>query len=111
MFPSGWKLFTLEDKPFQLCYWADLRSSRRIQLSSQPDFSQLQEQIMNLFLNIVTAVSIGMLVGTEFAVSAFINPILRKLDDQLQAQAIRLFAKNEGIIIGPVYKIHSRFGA
>ena len=61
--------------------------------------SQLQEQIMNLFLNIVTAVSIGMLVGTEFAVSAFINPILRKLDDQLQAQAIRLFAKRLGFVM------------
>ncbi len=51
---------------------------------------------MILFLNIVTTVCIGLLIGTEFAVSAFINPILNKLDDRTQAQATRLFGKKLG---------------
>lgn len=51
---------------------------------------------MILFLNIVTTVCVGLLIGTEFAVSAFINPVLRKLDDKAQAHAIRLFAKKLG---------------
>ncbi len=45
-----------------------------------------------LILNVVTVLCVGLLIGTEFAVSAFINPILRKLDDGAQAQAISLFA-------------------
>jgi len=48
---------------------------------------------MMIVLDIVTAVCIGLLIGTEFAVSVFINPILRKLDDRAQAHAIRLFAR------------------
>ncbi len=51
---------------------------------------------MILVLNIVTTLCIGLLIGTEFAVSAFINPILRKLDSRAQAQAIRLFARRLG---------------
>jgi hypothetical protein len=51
---------------------------------------------MILFLNIVTTVCIGLLIGTEFSVSAFINPILNKLDDHAQAQATRLFGKRLG---------------
>ncbi len=48
------------------------------------------------FLNIVTTLCIGLLIGTEFAVSAFINPVLRKLDDAAQSAAIRLFARRLG---------------
>jgi uncharacterized membrane protein len=51
---------------------------------------------MMLALNIVTILCIGLLIGTEFAVAVFINPILRKLDDRAQANAIRLFAKRLG---------------
>ncbi|HEY3770992.1 MAG TPA: DUF1772 domain-containing protein [Candidatus Angelobacter sp.] len=51
---------------------------------------------MMLALNVVTTLCIGLLIGTEFAVSAFINPILRKLDSRAQASAIRLFAKRLG---------------
>lgn len=51
---------------------------------------------MILVLNIVTTVCIGLLTGTELAVSAFINPILHKLDNRAQAQAIRLFARRFG---------------
>ncbi len=51
---------------------------------------------MILVLNVVTTLCIGLLIGTEFAVSVFINPILRKLDNRAQAQAIRLFARRLG---------------
>jgi uncharacterized membrane protein len=51
---------------------------------------------MIIFLDIVTTICIGLLIGTELAVSVFINPTLRKLDDHAQAQAIRLFARRLG---------------
>lgn len=51
---------------------------------------------MTSFLSIAAVVSIGPMVGVEFAVSAFINPILRKLDDEPRAQAIVLFARKLG---------------
>jgi uncharacterized membrane protein len=43
-------------------------------------------------LNLVTILSLGMLVGTEFTVSAFINPVLYTLDPEARAASIRLFA-------------------
>jgi|SRR5579871_768358 len=48
------------------------------------------------FLDIAVTVCIGLLIGTEFAVSAFINPIVWKLDDRAQATAIHLFAERLG---------------
>lgn len=51
---------------------------------------------MTVFLYIATTICIGLLIGTEFAVSVFINPILRKLDDRSQAKAISLFAARLG---------------
>ncbi|MBT9333181.1 DUF1772 domain-containing protein [Paracidobacterium acidisoli] len=47
-------------------------------------------------LNIATIVSIGLLTGTEFAVSAFINPVLWQMEDRSQARAVSLFAKKLG---------------
>jgi uncharacterized membrane protein len=47
-------------------------------------------------LNLVTILSIGLLIGTELAVSAFINPVLAQLGDQAAAHATRLFAKRLG---------------
>jgi hypothetical protein len=52
-----------------------------------------------MVLDIVTTVCIGLLIGTEFAVSAFINPILRKLNDGAQAQAIAMFAQRLGFVM------------
>lgn len=49
-----------------------------------------------LFLDLVTMVSVGLLIGTEFSVSVFINPILLKLEDRVQASAIGLFASRLG---------------
>lgn len=51
---------------------------------------------MTTLLFIVTTVCIGLLIGTEFAVSAFINPVLRKLEDRAQASAISQFAARLG---------------
>jgi uncharacterized membrane protein len=48
------------------------------------------------FLDIVTVVSLGLLIGTEFAVSAFVNPVLWKLEDRMQARAVNLFAVRFG---------------
>jgi uncharacterized membrane protein len=47
---------------------------------------------VRVILDIVTAVCIGLLIGVEFSVSAFINPILHKLDEREELRAIRLFA-------------------
>jgi uncharacterized membrane protein len=52
-----------------------------------------------LILNITTIVCIGLMVGVEFAVSAFINPVLWKLESGTQMQAIRLFAKKLGFVM------------
>ena len=54
---------------------------------------------MILFLSVVTILSIGLMVGTEFAVWAFINPILEKLDEQARAHAVRLFAAKLGKVM------------
>ena len=54
---------------------------------------------MNLILGIVTSMSIGLMIGTEFSVSAFVNPVLEKLDNSAQAQATRLFARKLGTVM------------
>ncbi|HEX3985655.1 MAG TPA: DUF1772 domain-containing protein [Acidobacteriaceae bacterium] len=49
-----------------------------------------------MILNILTTLSLGLLIGTEFAVAAFINPILRRLDDRAQLTLIQPFAARLG---------------
>src|SRR5215471_9677357 len=51
---------------------------------------------MEQFLDIVTIVCIGLMIGVEFAVSAVIGPVLGKLEGSARAQATRLFAKTLG---------------
>jgi uncharacterized membrane protein len=51
---------------------------------------------LDIVLDIVTTVSIGLLIGTEFAVSAFVNPVLERLDTGARMKAISLFAKRFG---------------
>jgi hypothetical protein len=51
---------------------------------------------METSLNLVTTICLGLLIGTELAVSAFINPVLAQLGDKAEAQATRLFAKRLG---------------
>lgn len=48
------------------------------------------------FLNIATTLCIGLLIGTELAVSVFLNPVLWQLDHSAQARAIQLFARRLG---------------
>lgn len=50
---------------------------------------------MNL-LDVATALCIGLLTGAEFAISAFVNPVVWKLDDRAQWQAIRLLGRRLG---------------
>jgi uncharacterized membrane protein len=49
-----------------------------------------------IFLDIATTVCIGLLIGTEFSVSVFVNPILERLDTGTRMKAISLFAKRLG---------------
>ncbi|MDW5266354.1 MULTISPECIES: DUF1772 domain-containing protein [Acidobacteriaceae] len=51
---------------------------------------------MTSFLYIATTICIGLLIGTEFAVSVFINPVLQKLEDRAHAKAVSLFAARLG---------------
>jgi uncharacterized membrane protein len=51
---------------------------------------------MITILNVTTIVCVGLLIGTEFAVSVFINPVLGQLESSAQAAAIRLFARKLG---------------
>ena len=60
---------------------------------------------MNL-LNIGTILCIGLLIGAELAVSAFINPVVWKLDLAAQAIAFRLFGRRLGRAM-PVWYIAS----
>ena len=50
-------------------------------------------------LDIVTIVSAGMLIGVEFTISAFVNPILGRLDRRAEAEATRLFAQVLGRVM------------
>ena len=50
-------------------------------------------------LYVTTVVCIGLMIGTEFAVSAFINPVLWKLEHQAQTQAIRMFGAKLGLVM------------
>jgi uncharacterized membrane protein len=47
-------------------------------------------------LDILTILSVGFMIGTEFAVSAFVNPILGQLDAKTETAATRLFARKLG---------------
>ena len=50
-------------------------------------------------LDILTIASLGLLVGTELSVSAFVNPLVWKLEDRAQAGAIALFAARLGTVM------------
>jgi uncharacterized membrane protein len=52
-----------------------------------------------LILNVTTIVCIGLMIGVEFAVSAFINPVLSKLDNGARMHATRLFAAKLGFVM------------
>jgi uncharacterized membrane protein len=54
---------------------------------------------MEPILDIVTTFCVGLMIGTEFAVSAFVNPILEQLGNSAQAHATRLFARKLGAVM------------
>ena len=47
-------------------------------------------------LNIITITSAGLMVGNELAVSAFVNPALRRLESGPQARALSVLARSLG---------------
>ena len=47
-------------------------------------------------LNIITITSAGLMTGNELAVSAFMNPALRRLESGPQAQALSILARSLG---------------
>ena len=49
-----------------------------------------------IYLDVVTTMSVGLLIGAELTVSVFINPILERLDSGLRMRTISLFAKRLG---------------
>ena len=59
-----------------------------------------------LVLDIVAILSLGLMIGVEFAVSAFINPTMRKLDEEPQAKALSLFAALLGFVMPFWYSIN-----
>ncbi|HEY9126215.1 MAG TPA: DUF1772 domain-containing protein [Acidobacteriaceae bacterium] len=50
-------------------------------------------------LDIVTILGVGMLIGVEFSVSAFVNPILGSLEGGIGAEAARVFARVLGRVM------------
>jgi uncharacterized membrane protein len=52
-----------------------------------------------LILNVATIVCVSLMIGVEFAVSAFINPVLWKLESGVQMHVIRLFAVKLGFVM------------
>jgi hypothetical protein len=47
---------------------------------------------MMLFLDVLTILCTGLMIGNELAVSLFINPVIWQLEDRSQAKALGLFA-------------------
>jgi uncharacterized membrane protein len=51
---------------------------------------------MQLFLDLATILCAGLMVGVELSVSAFINPVVNRLEPRAEAEAARLFARRLG---------------
>jgi hypothetical protein len=52
-----------------------------------------------LFLDILTILCAGLMIGNELAVSLFVNPVIWKLEDRSQAKALSLFAGTVGKVM------------
>jgi uncharacterized membrane protein len=46
--------------------------------------------------HVLTILSLGLLIGVEFAVSIFINPVLARLDERTRSQTVQMFATRLG---------------
>jgi len=51
---------------------------------------------MTTYLDILTTLCVGLLIGNEISVWVFIDPILWKLEENVQARAVSLFAARLG---------------
>jgi len=60
-------------------------------------------------LGIASIISIGLMIGAEFAVWVFINPILWKLEEGARTQAVQLFAKRLGTAMPFWYTVNFVF--
>ena len=56
-----------------------------------------------IFLDVLTIVSIGLLIGTELSVSVFVNPILERLDAHTRMLVTSYFGKRLGAAMPPWY--------
>lgn len=59
---------------------------------------------MQIF-DILTILCVGLMIGTEFTVSAFINPVVWQLEDQAQAKILSLFARLLGKVMPVWYAV------
>lgn len=48
------------------------------------------------FFDILTILCVGLMIGAEFTVSAFINPVVWQLEENTQAEILSLFARRLG---------------
>ncbi len=44
-------------------------------------------------MDVLTILSVGLMIGNELAVSLFVNPVMWQLDNRSQTQALNLFAR------------------
>ena len=61
-----------------------------------------------MVLDVGTVLCVGLLIGTEFAVSVFINPILRKLDIAARLAGLLQLQQRSGIEMGYLAAIARR---
>ena len=54
---------------------------------------------MDSFFRIITIISVGLMIGAELAVWAFINPILWRLEEPARMRAVGYFAKRLGTVM------------
>jgi uncharacterized membrane protein len=58
---------------------------------------------MLFYVDLLTTMSLGLLIGVEFAVAAFVDPVLWRLDDRSQAYTLKAFANKLGTVMPPWY--------
>jgi hypothetical protein len=56
-----------------------------------------------LFLDVLTILCTGLMIGNELAVSLFVNPVIWQLEDRSQAKALSLFAGTLGKVMPSWY--------
>ena len=52
-----------------------------------------------MFLDVLTILCAGLMIGNELAVSLFVNPVIWQLEDRPQAKALSLFAGTLGRVM------------